>query len=261
MKYTFKITDLVIDTPETSYVRIEYMSEGRQTIPFQTTVPKLRPGLEQQDLEDFAKSNALNAISVWRREELQFAQKESYAASLSSIDSNSITIQAEIEAEVIEPSENSQLMVDVLIQQRNSMLYETDYVVAEDSPPATQEMLDYRQALRDITNQSGWPTDVIWPEKPYIPSQEELNQDINYFRSTAKVSMRQARLALIQQGLLDQVNAVIASLPEPEKSIVETEWEYAATVERKSPWIATLAPALNMTEEQMDDLFKLAATL
>ena len=30
----------------------------------------------------------------------------------------------------------------------------------------SQEMLDYRQALRDITDQETFPNSVIWPIKP-----------------------------------------------------------------------------------------------
>ena len=32
--------------------------------------------------------------------------------------------------------------------------------------PATAEQIAYRQALRDITAQSGFPTDITWPTKP-----------------------------------------------------------------------------------------------
>lgn len=30
----------------------------------------------------------------------------------------------------------------------------------------TAEQAAYRQALRDITNQPGFPTDITWPTKP-----------------------------------------------------------------------------------------------
>lgn len=49
---------------------------------------------------------------------------------------------------------------------RNTLLAETDWMVLSDVPPATQEWLDYRQALRDITNQAGFPENVTWPVKP-----------------------------------------------------------------------------------------------
>jgi len=71
------------------------------------------------------------------------------------------------------------------------------------------------------------------------------------------VSMRQARLALKQQGLLATVQSNIDALSEES----QIEWEYAAVVERSSPLVASLGGALGLTEVQLDDLFKLAATL
>jgi hypothetical protein len=32
--------------------------------------------------------------------------------------------------------------------------------------PATADQLAYRQALRDITAQAGFPNEVVWPTKP-----------------------------------------------------------------------------------------------
>lgn len=75
------------------------------------------------------------------------------------------------------------------------------------------------------------------------------------------VTMRQARLALSQAGKLTMVNDAIAVMDEPDKTTVSIEWEYGSTVERVSPWIDTMATALSMTGEEMDDLFELAATL
>lgn len=75
------------------------------------------------------------------------------------------------------------------------------------------------------------------------------------------VTMRQARLALLQQGLLANVEAAIASMSEPDKSAVTIEWEYASTVERLSSWVIAMTTALGLTDEQMDDLFVLAETL
>ena len=58
---------------------------------------------------------------------------------------------------------------------RDNLLQATDYIVIrtqEDrfrgNPNAspTQAWLDYRQALRDITSQEGFPYSVTWPTKP-----------------------------------------------------------------------------------------------
>lgn len=50
---------------------------------------------------------------------------------------------------------------------RNSILRQTDWTQLPDVPQATKEIWDdYRQALRDVPQQAGFPHEVIWPEKP-----------------------------------------------------------------------------------------------
>jgi hypothetical protein len=76
------------------------------------------------------------------------------------------------------------------------------------------------------------------------------------------VTMRQARLALLGVGLLDDVDAAIASIEDPTaKRAAQIEWEYANTLERNSTWVQNLATALGLTEEQLDDLFTEASKL
>ncbi|SEO77349.1 hypothetical protein [Nitrosovibrio sp. Nv6] len=71
------------------------------------------------------------------------------------------------------------------------------------------------------------------------------------------ISMRQARLALLQSGLLGQVDASIAAMPEASR----IEWAFAATVERSHQLVAALAADLPLTSQQLDDLFTLGASL
>lgn len=71
------------------------------------------------------------------------------------------------------------------------------------------------------------------------------------------ITMRQARLALHQSGLLSQVDASIAAMPEASR----IEWQFATTVERTHPLVAALSAALPLTSQQLDDLFTLGATL
>ena len=49
---------------------------------------------------------------------------------------------------------------------RNVKLSETDYWALSDAPKMTQAQIDYRQALRDITDNATSMDDVNWPEKP-----------------------------------------------------------------------------------------------
>lgn len=50
-------------------------------------------------------------------------------------------------------------------EKRNSLIAETDYLALSDNT-MTSEMQTYRQALRDIPSQAGFPTNVTWPTKP-----------------------------------------------------------------------------------------------
>lgn len=68
---------------------------------------------------------------------------------------------------VPEPT-NAELAEGIRIK-RDSLLSETDYYLMPDYPNDAknlEELKTYRQALRDITKQSGFPKDVIWPALP-----------------------------------------------------------------------------------------------
>jgi hypothetical protein len=51
--------------------------------------------------------------------------------------------------------------------ERNALLAATDWTQAADVPQATKDKwAPYRQALRDVPEQSGFPSDILWPVKP-----------------------------------------------------------------------------------------------
>jgi len=50
--------------------------------------------------------------------------------------------------------------------QRNEMLAASDWTQVADAPVDKAAWATYRQALRDITAQAGFPDNVIWPTKP-----------------------------------------------------------------------------------------------
>lgn len=54
---------------------------------------------------------------------------------------------------------------------RDEKLEETDFFVMPDypsDPKDLEEVKTYRQALRDITKQKGFPKEVTWPEPPSV---------------------------------------------------------------------------------------------
>lgn len=57
------------------------------------------------------------------------------------------------------------LYSDAYRRKRNRLLTETDVWALSDRT-MTAEQTAYRQALRDITGQAGFPTEITWPTKP-----------------------------------------------------------------------------------------------
>lgn len=62
-------------------------------------------------------------------------------------------------------------LADRIRRDRDEKLKETDFFVMPDypsDPKDLEEVKAYRQALRDITKQSGFPKEVTWPELPSV---------------------------------------------------------------------------------------------
>lgn len=73
----------------------------------------------------------------------------------------------------------------------------------------------------------------------------------------ASVTPRQVRLLLLQQGLLSQVEALIASSDEATK----ITWAYASEFKRNDPLLEALATQLGLTSQQVDQFFIAAAAI
>lgn len=62
-------------------------------------------------------------------------------------------------------------LADRIRRDRDEKLEETDFFVMPDypsDPKDLEEVKTYRQALRDITKQRGFPKEVTWPEPPSV---------------------------------------------------------------------------------------------
>lgn len=56
---------------------------------------------------------------------------------------------------------------DIVRTQRNQKLVASDWTQGRDIPESVSSVwAAYRQALRDITTQAGFPDQVVWPEQP-----------------------------------------------------------------------------------------------
>lgn len=88
-------------------------------------------------------------------------------------------------------------------------------------------------------------------------SPEEREAALAMWRRTRSVTPLQIRRALRQMGMLDDVTAFV------EASSVEVReaWEYAVQIDRTNELIAAAAASIGATDEDVDELFRLAATL
>ncbi len=110
-----------------------------------------------------------------------------------------------------------------------------DWMGRAGSPPP-----EYEPDTQSAFFESGhWVIKNFTPEKQVPPT----------------VSMRQARLALLAAGLLDDVQAAV----EFGDRATQISWEFAATVSREDPLVQTLAKELSLASGQLDDLFIAAA--
>lgn len=63
--------------------------------------------------------------------------------------------------------ESKKREIDELRNRRDQLLAATDWTQAKDIPDAvSSKYAAYRQALRDVPQQSGFPENIVWPVKP-----------------------------------------------------------------------------------------------
>ena len=77
------------------------------------------------------------------------------------------------------PEPTVQELASSVRSQRDAKLSATDYLVASDypiSPEDLEAVKAYRQALRDIPEQSGFPKNVQWPVEPQFLSAKKKNE-------------------------------------------------------------------------------------
>jgi len=68
-----------------------------------------------------------------------------------------------------EISQEQSAKADTIRGERNQLLQDTDWIIIKSMETTVSDIDDwkaYRQQLRDITDQAGFPNDVNWPVKP-----------------------------------------------------------------------------------------------
>lgn len=117
-------------------------------------------------------------------------------------------------------------------------------------------------ATQVVTLTSDTYNEHIYPIDGWIWA-DNINNAINYFANAGKntITLRQAKLALLNAGKLNDTIAAIAALPEPQRTAALIEFNDTKDVERDSVLLNTVAAAIGLNEEQTDSLFAAAKVL
>ena len=90
----------------------------------------------------------------------------------------------------------------------------------------------------------------------WFDSFDEALQFFAGLKSSDSITMRQARLYLLNAKLLSQVDSIVS-----QNEAWKIEWEYAADVVKNSPLVSALANQLNLSTEAIDTMFNEASKL
>jgi len=118
---------------------------------------------------------------------------------------------------------------------------------------------DNRIAATATDEYSGPDTFMDAPEDfdPARMGDYRLINEVLVIPPPQSVTMRQARLALLDAGLLDEVEAAFAQAG----VAARIEWEYAQEVRRDSPLVAQMGQVLSLDDADLDALFAQAVQL
>ena len=87
-------------------------------------------------------------------------------------------------------------------------------------------------------------------------AQEEIDAQINEHRKQQKLSRAQARGALILAGLIDHVQPALDAIEDPlQRALAQNDWDNRLEFERDHPQLLAMAAALQLTDEELDQLF------
>lgn len=97
-----------------------------------------------------------------------------YIRSINTVEANNMNIpsnEGNILNLVTSPVYTAEELSNISRINRNKLLNLTDRFVLQDNPiPSEKKLLwiEYRQALRDVTSQTGFPNNILWPIPPDI---------------------------------------------------------------------------------------------
>lgn len=108
-------------------------------------------------------------------------------------------------------SQEANKQAEIIRGKRDKLLTDTDWTQADDAPLADtdrESMRQYRQALRDITSQEGFPQSVTWPEKPQVKTVGGQSANASLAKQAAAIMLNAAQQTTTTKAL-QQANAAL----------------------------------------------------
>lgn len=90
----------------------------------------------------------------------------------------------------------------------------------------------------------------------YESATPEEIAEANKAKVPESISQMKLRKQLILSGIsIASIDALIQSLPQPNRDLIYTMWEYAVVFDRNNPELNKMANALEISQEQLDEIF------
>lgn len=99
------------------------------------------------------------------------------------------------------------------------------------------------------------PENANYIEVDKTPTLEEI-AEANKAKVPESISQMKLRKQLILSGIsIASIDALIQQLPQPNRDLIYTMWEYAVVFDRSNPELNAMAEMLNISQEQLDEIF------
>ena len=108
----------------------------------------------------FMEANSALGVTIWKPHD-KATQKLIPVAPY--IEDNQVFTVEVADKTAEELTQDSLNIANEVRAKRNQLLIETDWTQVADAPVNKEAYATYRQALRDITTQEGFPLDINWP--------------------------------------------------------------------------------------------------
>lgn len=113
--------------------------------------------------DSFMEANSALGVTIWKPHDKQTQKLVSCTPYIEDNQVFTITVEDKTEEEIAADTNSKATEVRT---ERNLLLTQTDWTQVEDTSADKPAYAIYRQALRDITSQEGFPFEINWPVLP-----------------------------------------------------------------------------------------------